>query len=172
VFCDKSLELRFKGRKHALQLRFVYLEIPRSLLLNLVNLQEHNQTILMMVQQNRNATICSFRSNLNILTSQAKLAEKIDEAASMCDTDFCQQFCLQELQCSAMSINVVRTYMLLTDTAALLSSVGASGESVAQPGWSQRRIILFSTPVVQGIMTQFGYHGGYIRGPWKLELGR
>jgi len=88
VFCDKSLELRFKGRKHALQLRFVYLEIPRGLLLNLVNLQEHNQTILMLVQQNRNATICSFRSNLNILTSQAKLAEKIDEAASMCDTDF------------------------------------------------------------------------------------
>jgi hypothetical protein len=118
VFCDKSLELRFKGRKHALQLRFVYLEIPRGLLLNLVNLQEHNQTILMLVQQNRNATICSFRSNLNILTSQAKLAEKIDEAASMCDTDYCQQFFLQELQCSAMSINVVRTCMLLTDTAA------------------------------------------------------
>ena len=118
MFCDKSLELRFKGRKHALQLRFVYLEIPRGLLLNLVNLQEHNQTILMLVQQNRNATICSFRSNLNILTSQAKLAEKIDEAASMCDTDYCQQFCLQELKCSAMSINVVRTYILLTDTAA------------------------------------------------------
>ena len=70
----------------------------------------------MLVQQNRNATICSFRSNLNILTSQAKLAEEIDEAASMCDTDFFQRIHLPELQCSAMSTIVVRYYMFLTDT--------------------------------------------------------
>ena len=160
MFCDKSLELRFEGRKHALQLRFVYLEIPRCLLLNLVNLQEHNQTILMLVQQNKNATICSFRSNLNILTSQAKLAEKIDEAASMCDTDYCQQFCLQELQCSAMGIiNVVRTYMLLTDTAAPPEQRWRERrESVAQPGWSPH--YPFQRP--SNIMTQFGYITGYI----------
>ena len=76
--------------------------------MNLVDLKEHNQTILMLVQQNRNATICSFRSNLNILTSQAKLAEEIDEAASMCDTDFFQRIHLSTI--------VVRYYMFLTDT--------------------------------------------------------
>ena len=136
MFCDKSLELRFKGRKHALQLRFVYLEIPRGLLLNLVDLKEHNQTILMLVQQNRNATICSFRSNLNILTSQAKLAEEIDEAASMCDTDFFQRIYLQELKCSAMSTIIVRSYRLLTDTAA---PAAAALARAARALWLSRR---------------------------------
>ena len=106
--------------------------------MNFVDLKEHNQTILMLVQQNRNATICSFRSNLNILTSQAKLAEEIDEAASMCDTDFFQRIYLPELQCSAMSTNVVRSYMLLTDTVPAAPAAVALARA-ARALWLSRR---------------------------------
>ena len=77
MFCHKDFELRFEGRKHPLQIQFVSVEIPRSLFLNLVNLHAKNEKSL-RTSDMQSATICSFLSNLNMVTARRKQAIEVE----------------------------------------------------------------------------------------------